>query len=102
MLEDVSDYKSGDVSDYYVARAKDSQSVDRIGYKVLDTISYEVTYGYKTVFAYFQEAEKIDSRLRNPAASKEKNACIQISCGQFSYANILPARISTGSLRHCG
>lgn len=63
----------------------------RIGYKVMDTISYEATYGYRTVFAYMKEAESgnltsKDSVLANVMA-------MQVSCGQFSYANISPARI---------
>ena len=29
-----------------------------IGYKVMDTISYAATYGYRTIFAYVKEVEK--------------------------------------------
>mmetsp|Transcript_1455 Transcript_1455/g.3038 ORF Transcript_1455/g.3038 Transcript_1455/m.3038 type:complete len:1794 (-) Transcript_1455:138-5519(-) len=61
----------------------------RIGYKVMDTISYEATYGYRTIFAYLQEAER-----GNMDYSKIVDSLvIPISCGQFSYANISPKRI---------
>jgi hypothetical protein len=33
-------------------------SKDRIGYKVLDTVSYTVTMGYRTVFAYLKEYDR--------------------------------------------
>lgn len=33
------------------------KSTDRIGYKMMDTIEYGVTYGYSTMFAYLKEAD---------------------------------------------
>ena len=42
-----------DEEPYYLDRA-----TDRIGYKIMDSISYEASYGYRTVFAYLQEAER--------------------------------------------
>jgi len=66
-------------------------SSDRIGYKVMDTISYEATYGYRTIFAYLNEADKGNLRSRDTTLA---NVLIMpVSCGQFSYANISPARI---------
>ena len=62
---------------------------DRIGYKVMDSISYNVTFGYATIFAYLKEAEK----LKNKAAALSRVLVMPISCGQFSYANISPTRI---------
>lgn len=64
---------------------------DRIGYKVLDTISYQVTYGYRTVFAYLKEAA--NGNLRNRRSTLQRVLVMPVSCGQFSYANIKPARI---------
>eukprot|EP00977_Amphora_coffeiformis_P020936 scaffold8649_cov185-Amphora_coffeaeformis.AAC.7 len=73
-----------DEEPYYV----DKES-GRIGYKVMDSISYEATYGYRTVFAYLKEVEKgnLDSSCLASVMA------MQVSCGQFSYANISPARI---------
>jgi len=64
---------------------------DRIGYKVMDSISYEATYGYRTVFAYLQEAEK--GNLKHKDSTLAHALAMQVSCGQFSYANISPERI---------
>ena len=61
---------------------------DRIGYKVMDSISYDVTYGYATCFAYLRES----SKLKNKAIFS-KVLAMPVSCGQFSYANISPHRI---------
>eukprot|EP00984_Skeletonema_dohrnii_P034349 scaffold33533_cov119-Skeletonema_dohrnii-CCMP3373.AAC.1 len=62
---------------------------DRIGYKVMDSISYNVTFGYATVFAFLKEAEN----LKNKGAALSRALVMPISCGQFSYANISPTRI---------
>ena len=64
---------------------------DRIGYKVMDCVSYNVTYGYRTVFAYLQEAGR--GNLKEEARTLQKVLCMHISCGQFSYADIHPTRI---------
>jgi hypothetical protein len=64
---------------------------DRIGYKIQDTISYQVTYGYRTVFAYLKEAD--NGNLKNRDATLSRVLTMPISCGQFSYANIKPTRI---------
>ena len=66
-------------------------SSDRIGYKVMDTISYEATYGYRTVFAYLKEADK--GKLKNKDSTLASVLTMPVSCGQFSYADIKPARI---------
>ncbi|VEU39668.1 unnamed protein product [Pseudo-nitzschia multistriata] len=71
---------------YYLDR-----STDKIGYKVQDTICYNVTYGYRTVFAYLKEAD--NSNLRDRNATLSRVLTMPISCGQFSYANIKPKRI---------
>ncbi|CAJ1966718.1 unnamed protein product [Cylindrotheca closterium] len=61
----------------------------RIGYKVMDTISYNVTYGYRTVFAYLQEYDR--GNINDQTLSRVLT--MPISCGQFSYADITPTRI---------
>ncbi len=64
---------------------------DRIGYKVMDTISYDVTLGYQTTFAYLKESDA--GNLKENDLTLAKVLCINVSCGQFSYANIHPTRI---------
>lgn len=59
----------------------------RIGYKVMDCIDYNVTYGYTTMFAYLKES----GNLKKSTLSKA--LVMPISCGQFSYANISPYQI---------
>lgn len=61
---------------------------NRIGYKVMDSISYDVTYGYRTVFAYLKEADM--KNLKNEEETLGRELCMPISCGQFSYAKIAP------------
>ena len=63
----------------------------RIGYKVMDTIEYDVTYGYCTMFAYLKEAEK--GKLQNAETRLANVLAMPVSCGQFSYAGISPLRI---------
>jgi uncharacterized protein YegL len=67
------------------------RDTDMIGYKVHDTICYNVTYGYRTIFAYLKEAD--NGSLKNPTATLSQVLTMPISCGQFSYANIKPKRI---------
>lgn len=64
---------------------------DRIGYKVMDSISFNVTYGYRTVFAYLKESDS--GNLKHNDRTLEKVLCMNVSCGQFSYANIKPTKI---------
>jgi len=66
-------------------------SKDRIGYRVLDTVSYTVTMGYRTVFAYLKENDR--GKLNDSQTALNEALCMQISCGQFSYANVSPSRI---------
>ena len=75
-----------DEEPYYLDR-----ETDRIGYKVMDSISYEATYGYRTVFAYLQEAEK--GNLKHRDSTLDQALVMPVSCGQFSYAEIFPERI---------
>ncbi|KAL7554369.1 hypothetical protein ACHAWF_017810 [Thalassiosira exigua] len=72
---------------------------DRIGYKVMDTIAYDVTYGYATVFAYLKEHNKLKNK-----GTLGKVLAMPVSCGQFSYANISPHRILgvSGTLQALG
>ncbi|KAL4489804.1 hypothetical protein ABPG72_022444 [Tetrahymena utriculariae] len=56
----------------------------QIGYQEQDGISFNITYGYKTLFAYFYEREQ-------DTVSEEKlkeNTFISVKCGSFSYSEI--------------
>ncbi|KAG7352611.1 von Willebrand factor type A domain containing protein [Nitzschia inconspicua] len=64
-------------------------SRDKIGHKVMDTIDYDVNFGYRTIFAYLKEKDK----LQHPDATLRRELGIKLSCGQFSYANITPSAI---------
>mmetsp|Transcript_18198 Transcript_18198/g.39423 ORF Transcript_18198/g.39423 Transcript_18198/m.39423 type:complete len:1024 (+) Transcript_18198:344-3415(+) len=78
------DKKTGEEEPYFVNRER-----GQIGHKVMDGVSYEATYGYRTVFAYMKEAEN-----GNLSAQDANNfMAMHVSCGRFSYANISPARI---------
>jgi hypothetical protein len=61
---------------------------DRIGYRVMDAISYDATYGYSTCFAYLKESSKLKNKR-----TLAKVLAMPVSCGRFSYANISPHRI---------
>ncbi|KAL3941493.1 MAG: hypothetical protein SGBAC_004162 [Bacillariaceae sp.] len=60
-----------------------------IGYKVMDSVSYNVTYGYRTVFAYLQEYDRGSIKSQ----TLERVLTMPVSCGQFSYSQIAPTRI---------
>ena len=74
LLFDVQNFQSHD----YVVKQ------DRIGYVEQDNIAYNVTYGYKTLFAYYCEHE----RGNISRASLDQNIGITIKCGSFSYAEM--------------
>ena len=57
---------------------------DKIGYKEQDNIVFNVTIGYKTLFAYYFEKERSTVSETNLAKFKS----IGISCGAFSYAEM--------------
>ena len=73
MIADLDDYKH----DYIVQN-------DKIGYKEQDGISFDVVYGYKTMFSYFSEHEM----GRISETSLKNNISIGIKCGSYSYAEI--------------
>lgn len=75
MIADVMDYKH----DYMVQN-------DKLAYKEQEGISFDVVYGYKTMFSYYHEFEKGTIS----EASLKKNISIGIKCGHFSYENIFP------------
>jgi len=57
---------------------------DCIGYLHRGQYHYNISEGYKTVFAYLKEFEE----LRVTRKAFLKNAGIRIACGNFSYAKI--------------
>ncbi|KAK3239607.1 hypothetical protein CYMTET_50476 [Cymbomonas tetramitiformis] len=68
-----------------------NRGLNRIGYKDMDGMSYNTTLGYKTAFAYLNEAEK--GNLRNPEEALEHGLSISPIASAFSYANLKPACI---------
>ncbi|EAR88873.1 helicase carboxy-terminal domain protein, putative (macronuclear) [Tetrahymena thermophila SB210] len=56
----------------------------QIGYQEQDGISFDITYGYKTLFAYFYELEQ----KRVSESKLKENTFISIKCGSFSYSEI--------------
>ncbi|CAE8613906.1 unnamed protein product [Polarella glacialis] len=75
------DLKDFDAIPYYYNRAE-----NRIGYKIMDSIDYDVVFGYKTAFAYLSEAS--NQRLRDEEAALKEALRLRVPCGQFSYANL--------------
>lgn len=74
MLQDISTFDSV----HYICQG------DKIGYKYMDGISFNLNYGYKTLFAYFKEHE-----LGNISKKKlESQISMTVFCGAFSYAEI--------------
>ncbi|ETO06651.1 hypothetical protein RFI_30741, partial [Reticulomyxa filosa] len=59
-------------------------SNDKIGYKDQDSISYNVRYGYKTLFAYYHEHEQ----AKISDESFKQNVFISFQIGNFSYAEV--------------
>ncbi|CAF4640605.1 unnamed protein product [Rotaria socialis] len=57
----------------------------QIAYIEQDNVVYNVSYGYKTLFAYLHEHENSNEISK---ATVEKNISIEIKCGSFSYAEI--------------
>ncbi|CAL6025802.1 Helicase-related_protein [Hexamita inflata] len=55
-----------------------------IGYKCQDNISTSTYYGYRTLFAYYQEVE--NQKIKTTELQIRKT--INFSCGNFSYAEI--------------
>ena len=64
-------------------------ALDRLGYRVMDTIDYEsAVYGYRTAFAHLHHAD--NGGFRDPASALKRALKLQVPCGKFSYANIQP------------
>lgn len=58
---------------------------NRIGYKVMDGMAYDVVQGYKTAFAYLQEASK--GNLTDEGMLQQALA-LRVPCGRFHYGNL--------------
>jgi len=68
-----------------------NRGTDKIGYEENDGVNYTISFGYRTIFAYMQEAD--DGNLKDPDGTLSANMALKIICGMFSYANIKPKRI---------
>lgn len=58
----------------------------KIGYKIMDGVSYEVVDGYKTAFAYLEHV----ASSRDSQEILNRALTLLVPCGQFSYADINP------------
>ena len=68
-----------------------NSELDQVGYSEHDAISYTLTYGYRTLFAYLHEMDKGEVKAAHVNNFEDRHLHLQVSCGQFSYANIDPA-----------
>ena len=66
-------------------------ATSRVGYTDMDSVNWDLTYGYRTAFAVLHEVEQNGGR--NAEASLRRALGLRVICGMFSYANIKPARI---------
>ncbi|ETO36876.1 hypothetical protein RFI_00186, partial [Reticulomyxa filosa] len=57
---------------------------DKIGYKEQDGISYNIRYGYKTLFAYYHE----NAQNKISDESLKNNIFLSFQIGNFSYAEV--------------
>ena len=64
----------------------------RIGYFQHDTVNYDVSFGYHTVFAYLQLAD--EGKLADDTLEAVLN--LQIPCARYSYADILLPKVILG------
>ena len=60
---------------------------DRVGYVTMDSVCYDVTYGYRTAFAYLLHSTAPTEDFRREALRP------RVPCGKFSYTHLRPARI---------
>ncbi|CAE7836127.1 secA2 [Symbiodinium sp. CCMP2592] len=64
----------------------------RVGYVKNDTVNWDVSYGYVTMFHYLQEWE--DGRLQEPVL--ESKLKLQVSCGRFAYSEVELPKVMLG------
>lgn len=74
----IADVQSFETMEYHLSAS------GQVGYKEQDGISYQVRYGYKTMFTYFHEHEL----ARVTKQQRDRQIAIVIDCGIFSYAEI--------------
>ena len=58
----------------------------QICYKVMDGVVFDVVKGYKTAFAYLQEAT--NGSLQDEDTALTKALTLRVPCGRFSYAKL--------------
>lgn len=61
-----------------------SKKHQKIGYKDQDQIVYNISYGYQTMFAYYNEVEKGNFKR----SEIEGQIALNINCGIFSYSEV--------------
>ena len=63
---------------------------DRLGYRIKDSVDWELTFGYRTAFAHLFELEHGKLVGGSATTSVCQLLYLWISCSQFSYAHIEP------------
>jgi hypothetical protein len=81
------------VNSFDVPEPHYNKETDKIGYRDHDSISYTMSYGYRTVFAYLREFDRGTVKSEHKSKFDVTHLHMQISCGQFSYGDINPACI---------
>lgn len=84
---------SSQVTHYNEPKPFYNRELDKIGYQEHDSISYTLSYGYRTVFSYLKEIDEGNVKDNFKSKFDERHLTMQVSCGQFSYCNIKPACI---------
>jgi len=82
---------SRDLEEFETPRYHYCRRRNRVGYKEMDGMCYERVYGYRTAFAYLNEAAK--GNLRDEKEALEHALGVRVPCGHFSYANFVAAAI---------
>ncbi len=59
----------------------------KVGYQDMDGVSFDIVYGYKTMFQYIYESMPERGNVRTDDAEQRK--AISLTCGQFSYAEMV-------------
>lgn len=63
-----------------------SREKNRIGYKIFDSVDFDVSYGYTTSFQYLELEEQ--GKLLHDEEALSANLSLRVPCGRLSYAEL--------------
>eukprot|EP01064_Diplonema_japonicum_P031207 TRINITY_DN5516_c0_g1_i1.p1 TRINITY_DN5516_c0_g1~~TRINITY_DN5516_c0_g1_i1.p1 ORF type:complete len:2378 (+),score=409.72 TRINITY_DN5516_c0_g1_i1:85-7218(+) len=87
MLFDLRAYKS---HTWVVNEKKwEEENVIQIGYKSHDTVCYTTIYGYKTMWASYEEHHNRIEDVKERASKLSDKVYFRVNCGAYSYSEIL-------------